>query len=311
MQDLLVALLSVALGLASLLCAARAFRPALASDPIERVKRWFAQENRANPEGRPRLRLVSSLTPRQIQRKVFRLLQNAGIPLEVEEALLLWTILLLACTLSGFLAARLTGLAAGLAAGGTLPLLYLRILSARRKRQMEGQIPDLLDLLASGLRAGFSFFQSLQHAAGQMDAPIGPTLRQVITEMTVGFDVETALRRWVERTGSLDLELAVSAILIQREVGGNLAEVLDNISGIMRDRREAQMEMRSLTAQGRMEGWIISLLPVVLGAFFTLTRPEYMGVLFHTAQGVRMLTLSVIFGIIGVFLVNRIVKPRY
>lgn len=176
---------------------------------------------------------------------------------------------------------------------------------------MEGQIPDLLDLLASGLRAGFSFFQSLQHAAGQMEAPIGPTLRQVITEMTVGFDVETALRRWVERTGSLDLELAVSAILIQREVGGNLAEVLDNISGIMRDRREAQMEMRSLTAQGRMEGWIISLLPVVLGIFFTLTRPEYMGVLFHTPQGVRMLTLSGVFGVIGIFLVNRIVKPRY
>jgi tight adherence protein B len=176
---------------------------------------------------------------------------------------------------------------------------------------MEAQIPDLLDLLASGLRAGFSFFQSLQHASMQMDVPLGPTLRHVITEMTVGFDVETALRRWVERTGSLDLELAVSAILIQREVGGNLAEVLDNISGIMRDRREAQMEMRSLTAQGRMEGWIISLLPVALGTFFTLTRPEYMAVLFNTPVGIRMLAISVVSGIFGVFLINRIVKPRF
>lgn len=310
MQDLLVAFLSVALGLASLLCVFRAFRPVAGTDPIARVKRWFTQDRPSNEE-RQRLRFVSSLAPRQLQRKVSRLLQNAGIPLEVEEALLLWAILLLACTLSGFLSAGVFGLVAGLASGGGLPLLFLRVQSARRKRQMEGQIPDLLDLLASGLRAGFSFFQSLQHAAGQMEAPIGPTLRQVITEMTVGFDVETALRRWVERTGSLDLELAVSAILIQREVGGNLAEVLDNISGIMRDRREAQMEMRSLTAQGRMEGWIISLLPVVLGIFFTLTRPEYMGVLFHTPQGVRMLTLSGVFGVIGIFLVNRIVKPRY
>jgi tight adherence protein B len=280
------------------------------NDPVERVKRWFAQD-RPNGEERPRLRFVSLLAPRQLQRKVSRLLQNAGIPLEVEEAILLWTILILVCALSGLLSSGLMGLAAGLAAAGPLPLLFLRMRSARRKRQMEGQIPDLLDLLASGLRAGFSFFQSLQHAAGQMDAPIGPTVQQVITEMTVGFDVETALRRWVERTGSLDLELAVSAILIQREVGGNLAEVLDNISGIMRDRREAQMEMRSLTAQGRMEGWIISLLPVVLGVFFTLTRPDYMGVLFHSPQGVRMLTLSGIFGVIGIFLVNRIVKPRY
>jgi tight adherence protein B len=308
--DLLVAFLSVALGLSSLLCLGRAFRPVQVNDPVERVKRWFAQD-RPDGEERPRLRFVSLLAPRQLQRKVSRLLQNAGIPLEVEEAILLWTILILVCALSGLLSSGLMGLAAGLAAAGPLPLLFLRMRSARRKRQMEGQIPDLLDLLASGLRAGFSFFQSLQHAADQMDAPIGPTVQQVITEMTVGFDVETALRRWVERTGSLDLELAVSAILIQREVGGNLAEVLDNISGIMRDRREAQMEMRSLTAQGRMEGWIISLLPVVLGVFFTLTRPDYMGVLFHTPQGVRMLTLSGIFGVIGIFLVNRIVKPRY
>jgi tight adherence protein B len=79
----------------------------------------------------------------------------------------------------------------------------------------------------------------------------------------------------------------------------------------MRDRREAKMEMRSLTAQGRMEGWIISLLPVVLGTFFTLTRPDYMAVLFNTPQGVRMLSISVVSGAIGIFLVNRIVKPRY
>jgi tight adherence protein B len=310
MQDLLVAALAVSMGLTSILCFVRANRPAPVLDPFERVKTWFAHE--AGPASeRHRFRFVAALTPKQIQRKVLRLLQNAGVPLEVEEALLLWSILGLACALSGFLASGVGGLAAGLSISGILPVLYLRGRARKRRSQMEGQIPDLLDLLASGLRAGFSFFQSLQHASTQMDTPLGPTLQYVVTEMTVGFDVETALRRWVERTGSLDLELAVSAILIQREVGGNLAEVLDNISGIMRDRREAKMEMRSLTAQGRMEGWIISLLPVVLGTFFTLTRPDYMAVLFNTPQGVRMLSISVVSGAIGIFLVNRIVKPRY
>ncbi|MFA0887907.1 MAG: type II secretion system F family protein [Synergistales bacterium] len=310
MQDLLVAALAVTMGLSSVLCLVRATRPTPALDPFERVKAWFAHE--AGPSGeRHRFRLVSVLTPKHLQRKVLRLLQSAGVPLEVEEALLLWSILTLACALSGFILAGLPGLSTGLAVSGILPVLVLRSRSLKRRRRMEGQIPDLLDLLASGLRAGFSFFQSLQHASGQMEAPIGPTLQHVITEMTVGFDVETALRRWVERTGSLDLELAVSAILIQREVGGNLAEVLDNISSIMRDRREAQMEMRSLTAQGRMEGWIISLLPVALGTFFTLTRPDYMAVLFNTPQGIRMLGISAVCGVIGIFLVNRIVRPRY
>jgi tight adherence protein B len=310
MRDLIVVFVAVFTVAFSLFCLARATRRPPAMDPLNRVQAWLMAEGRVNPE-RHKFRFVSILTPKQFQRIVMRQLQNAGIPLEVEEALLLWVSLCLVCALLGFFLRSLLGLALGIALAALLPVLYLRIRSGRRRNQMEAQIPDLMDLLASGLRAGFSFFQSLQHASTQMDSPLGPTLEHVIAEMTVGIDVETALRRWVDRTGSLDLELGVSAILIQREVGGNLAEVLDNISGIMRDRREAQMEMRSMTAQGRMEGWVISLLPITLGAFFTLAKPEYMSVLFNTPQGVRMLTLSAVSGVIGIFLVNRIVRPKY
>ena len=310
MRDLLVVFVAVFTVAFSLFCLGRAARRPPSMDPLNRVQAWLMAEGRVHQE-RHKFRFVSILTPKQLQRMVMRQLQNAGIPLEVEEALLLWVSLCLVCALLGFFLKNLLGLAFGMTLAALLPILYLRIRSGRRRNQMEAQIPDLMDLLASGLRAGFSFFQSLQHASTQMDSPLGPTLEHVIAEMTVGIDVETALRRWVDRTGSLDLELGVSAILIQREVGGNLADVLDNISGIMRDRREAQMEMRSMTAQGRMEGWVISLLPITLGAFFTLAKPEYMSVLFNTPQGVRMLTVSAVAGIIGIFLVNRIVRPKY
>lgn len=310
MRDLIVAFIAVSTVLFSFFCLVRATRRPPALDPFNRVQAWLVSEGRTAPE-RHKFRFISVMTPKQLHKKIMRQLQNAGIPLEVEEALLLWVSLCLACALLGFILKGLPGLSIGLSLAALLPVLFLRIRSSRRRNQMEEQIPDLMDLLASGLRAGFSFFQSLQHASTQMDSPLGPTLEHVIAEMTVGIDVETALRRWVDRTGSLDLELGVSAILIQREVGGNLAEVLDNISGIMRDRREAQMEMRSMTAQGRMEGWVISLLPIALGTFFTLAKPEYMGVLFNTPQGVRMLTISGVSGVIGIILVNRIVRPRY
>lgn len=277
---------------------------------LVRVKQWIVNYDGAQKEKKHFL-FISLLTPRAIQRALLLSLLGAGIPLEVEEAMLLWVILGMGFGLAGFFMGGIPWMAAAITAGLLLPVLFVRLRCARRRKQMDAQIPNLLDMLASGLRAGFSLFQGLAHCAEQMPDPIGRTLQQIVTEMTVGFDAESALRRWVERTRSMDLELAVSAILIQREVGGNLAEILDNISAIMRDRREAEMEMKSLTAQGRMEGVIISLLPIVIAVALWTMQPQYMGKLVTTPMGLRLLLAAVGMGMVGILLVQRIARPKY
>ena len=153
--------------------------------------------------------------------------------------------------------------------------------------------------------------QSLQNAGAQIEAPLGDTLQQVVAEISLGLDLEDVLNRWVERVGSLDLELAVTSILIQREIGGNLAKILENIARVMRDRQDVAAQMKALTSQGRLEGLIISLLPVAMAIIINLLSPGYMTPLFTTPTGQMMLGVAIFFAFLGILVIQRIVKPRY
>jgi tight adherence protein B len=276
----------------------------------DRVRDWMSSETKKK-ETKHRFQWVASVTPERLRESLELSLSAAGIPLEPEEALLLLVITLFLAGITGFVLFSIAGMLVGFLVGFAVPVYVFRFRKNRRQKKLDRQIPTLLDLLSSGMRAGFSLLQAMQHAGSQMAAPLGPTLSLVVAEMTVGLEPETALRRWVARTGSMDLEMAVAAILIQREVGGNLAELLDNISSIMRDRQEAEMEMKSLTAQGRMEGLVISLLPIVIAIALFLMSPDYMRPLFETQTGHRLLIASVVMGAIGILIVRKLATPKY
>lgn len=189
-----------------------------------------------------------------------------------------------------------------------LPRLGLNRQIAARRKTIETQLVDTLSMIANALRSGYSFLQAMEVAARELPEPIAGELDQVLRECRVNIGVEQALTNLITRTGSADLDLTVTAILIQRQVGGNLGEVLDNISVTIRERLRARGEIRTLTAQGRISALIITLLPVALTVMIYLINPAYMRPLFTSPIGLIIMATAVLMNGVGIFLISRIVK---
>lgn len=212
--------------------------------------------------------------------------------------------LLIAMLLVPDTAARL--LLAALAGG--LPSLRLAQRVTARRKLIEAQLVDALSLISNALRSGYSFLQALDVAARELPEPIAGELEQVLRETRVNISVDAALGNMVERTGSQDLDMAATAIAIQRQVGGNLGEVLTNISETIRDRLRVRGEIRALTAQGRISAWIVGSLPAVLTVVIYLLNREYMSLLFVHPVGRFALILAALMELIGVALIRRIIQ---
>ena len=224
---------------------------------------------------------------------------------------------------------------AGTCAGWTLPWLYVRTrIQARqrklesqladalmpfyvrtriqaRQRKLESQLADALMLIAGAVRAGHTFMQGVQVVAKEARAPVAAEFQRVIQVVGLGHSGEAALEDLAERNGNYDLRLTVTAINIQRRVGGNLAEVLERIAETVRERERIRGEVRALTAQGRLSGLVISLIPVALLGILLLTSPSYAGVLTYTAPGRLLLGISAVAWLIGFLLIKRIMKIEY
>ncbi|MCL6451452.1 MAG: type II secretion system F family protein, partial [Acetobacteraceae bacterium] len=206
-------------------------------------------------------------------------------------------------------AARPPGRGLGGGGGGLfLPVAYLGHRAERRTRLFNQQLPDALGIMANCLRSGYSIVQALDVVGREMPPPIGREFDQVTREIRVNIPMEDALANLVRRMASPDLDLAVTAILIQRQVGGNLAEVLDRITYTIRERVRILAEVRTLTAQGRVSGWIIALLPVGLGALLYLFDPDYMRPMLSLPLGWLMLGGAAAMQAVGVLVIARIVK---
>ncbi len=237
-------------------------------------------------------------------------LHRAGIPLKAGEFL----------AFNGF--AGLVGGLVGIIVGGgsllqtllflliglILPQLYLICKERASMTALSGQIADSLVQMANSLRAGHSFLQSLEMVAREMDPPISREFRRALQEMNLGIPVETALTAMGRRAGNEDLDLMVTAVLIQRQVGGNLAEILDTIAETIRERVRIQGEIKTLTAQGRISGVIISLLPIAIGAFIGVLNPSYLNVLLTHPIGRVMLAIGVLGQLAGVAAIQKIIK---
>lgn len=163
----------------------------------------------------------------------------------------------------------------GILVGLRVPRFYVRTMAKRRMQAFDGQLSDTLNLWVNALRSGYSVLQSMEAIATELPPPVSVEFERVVQEVRLGLSVEQALANMYRRVPSEDLDLVITAVNIQREVGGNLAEVLDTISFTIRERVRIKGEIRTLTAQGRVSGWIISLLPIALGFVLFLINPEY------------------------------------
>jgi len=188
------------------------------------------------------------------------------------------------------------------------PLMWLKAKKTKRKASLEAQLPEMINMTANSLKAGYSLIQAFELLSREMPAPLSEEIQRLLQEMRLGVNTEQALIHFNQRADSKDLDLIVTAMLIQRQVGGNLAEILDTIGETIRERIRIQGEIKSLTAQGRMSMAIFMLLPIGLGAFLMMTNPEYIMVLFTEPLGWAMLGMAVLGQIIGAVLIRKIIQ---
>jgi tight adherence protein B len=195
--------------------------------------------------------------------------------------------------------------------GLTLPRLYIKQQQGKRLQRFNDQLADMLNLMVNGLRAGYSTMQAMEAVSRELPAPISDEFRRVVQEMTLGLSMESALANILRRIPSDDLDLVVTAINVQREVGGNLAEILDTISHTIRERVRIKGEIRVLTSQVMYSGRFLSMMPILISlALWVLNRP-YMMEFFNPETrvvGLIMLSIGVLMISSGYFVMTRIGK---
>ena len=201
----------------------------------------------------------------------------------------------------------LFGVAAGLLLGMT-PLMLLRRAASRRLARFEEQFPDAIDLIARALRAGHAFTTGLGMVADEVEEPVRTEFRLLHDRQNYGMPLPDALRSLAVRVPLLDARFFATAVLTQRESGGNLSEVLDNLSKLIRERFTLKREVRTLSAHGRITGWVLAALPIALGALMFLIAPQHMKVLFTDPLGVRMIVGASVLQVIGFLAMQRIVN---
>jgi len=195
----------------------------------------------------------------------------------------------------------------GAIAGWFAPHFFIRWRQARRLKMFESQMVDTLNLLTNGLRAGFSVLQAIESVANEMPPPTSEEFRRVIQEVQLGLSLEEALEHLLERVPSEDMEFVATAIKIQREVGGSLAEILDTISFTIRERIRIKGEIRTLTAQARISGAVLALAPVVLFLVINAIAPDYTGQFFENGLcGYGLLGCGVVLIILGYIVMMKI-----
>ncbi|MDF2533521.1 MAG: tight adherence protein [Clostridia bacterium] len=234
---------------------------------------------------------------------------QAHIMLTVEEFITIELIIAFAFLLFGLLIFSLKLLALPFAiAGFFIPTLIVSIKKKNILKKIDQQLPDTIMLLSNSLKAGYSFMQAVDVASKELPAPISLEFKQLLKEVNLGVNTESALENLTGRVQSEDMKLVILAVLIQRQIGGNLSEILDNISDTIRSRIKVKGEISVLTAQGRISGVIISLLPVALGFAIFLMNPAYITVLFTEPLGMMMTGASVVMQLIGIFFIRKIIR---
>lgn len=249
--------------------------------------------------------------PLKIGERLEEKLARADIPLRGEEFLFLVVLLALGVPLLlFFLGANLRLAVAGGLVSSLLPWIYAERRRQKRLHLLNDQLADSLTVMANALRAGHSFLQAMEMVAGETAPPLAEEYGRALREMQLGTSAEAALNNLSRRVGSEDLDLVITALLIQRQVGGNLSEVLDKIAETIRERVRIKGEIRTLTAQGRLSGLIIGLLPLVLLGLLFVINPVYVATLFSDPLGILLVGGAALGEVLGIAIIRRIVDIR-
>ena len=236
-------------------------------------------------------------------------MQKAGIPLLGTEFLILLGISALLSAAIVFIVTK--KLFAGVLVATVVVVaewVFVLLKISRREAAFTNQLGDCLMMVANAMRAGFSFLQAMDLVAKEMEPPISAEFKHVMRDINLGASVERALDDMDKRVNSPDFSLVVTAVLIQQQVGGDLAHILDTISDTIQDRIRMRREIHTLTSQGRMSGYVLGVLPFALGAFISVVNPGYIEPLFTERLGQIAIAIAVVMVIIGFIIIQRIVN---
>ena len=236
-------------------------------------------------------------------------LEAAGVGLRAGEFVVISVGSALVVGLVGAALLRSPWLALGLAVvGAFIPRALLGRALGKRETKLREQLPDVLTIMAASLRAGHSFLQALDTVAKEVAQPAAAEFQRVVAEVRLGRPAEDALEALSERVGSDDFKWAVLAVNIQREVGGNLAEILDTVADTLRERAMLRRQVKVLTAEGRLSAWVLALLPVAIGLYMAAVNPSYIGLLVTTTIGWVMLGTAIVLMVLGILWMRKIVN---
>jgi len=245
---------------------------------------------------------------RSTGQRLARKLEHAGWAIGSGEFLTIVVFVVLLFGVLGFVLASAFGALAGVALGAFVPFAFLSNAAGRRLAAIQGQLADTLMVIASSMRAGHSFLQSLDSAAKEIDQPAAGEFGRVLREIRLGRDTDDALEALVERVGSQDLEWAVTAIEVQRKIGGNLAEVLETVANTIRERDTLRRQMRVLSAESRISVVVLTVLPILIAIYLMIVNPQYLRILTTTTAGKIISISSLALMGIGYLWMKRIVR---
>jgi tight adherence protein B len=236
-------------------------------------------------------------------------LEQAGLPMKAGEFVALTAVCAVAGgVLGAFLLGNIFVALLFAVAGSLIPYAWLLRARSQRQKRMAEQLADVLSILASSLRAGHSFLQALDQVANEIKDPSAAEFHRVVSEIRLGRSVDDAMLEMADRIGSEDMRWAVMAVNIQRQVGGNLAEVLDIVANTVRERAYIHRQVRVLSAEGRISIGILAVLPVGIFFYLMLVNPEYVSTLFTHPIGRIMLLAGAALMAAGIYVMTRIVK---
>jgi len=191
---------------------------------------------------------------------------------------------------------------------GVAPVMKVRGDRTKRFEKFEAQLADCIDVMRRAVQAGHPFSASLRFVAEDMEEPASGEFEMTFSDLNYGNDVRRAMLALLARLPSVTVMAFVTAILVQKETGGNLAEILRQISTVIRERFKFQRKVKTLSAEGRMSAWVLACIPLGLFLFFALFNPEYLDMMFEDERGQQMLTFAAIWSVIGMYFLRRIIR---
>jgi tight adherence protein B len=306
-----VGLLAVATGF---LGVRRFAAPTVSRDAMRRMARPQATDDisKQRRRNRPARQLLTRLYSTDLLVKLEEMMWQAGLYVPVADILLI-ILFLFGAGLAIGEAASATPLISFAIAGalGSGPILYIRIRRQRRLKAFVRQLPFALDMIRSSLEAGHSLFRGMQMVVSEFTEPIGVEFRSVIEQSRLGLPLPRALEEMLKRVPEEDLRLLVVAVKVQSEVGSSLAQIIGRLSEIVRTRQRIQAQIRALTAQSRMSGFVVGVLPVVMLAAFSVIQPSYTQTLFVDPTGVKILKVAAVLDALGFLTIRRLLKVKF